>query len=102
MNIETIFKQGLTYREYRELIDKLLAEGKTTGNTQTEKLVEFTRMNVQRMNRIDKTIHLPEDVIHRLRSLSRPVLWLLVGDAWCGDSAQIIPVINKMAEARCG
>jgi len=99
MNIESIFKSGLTYPEYRNLVDKLIQEGKTTGNTQTTEKVEFTKLNIQRMNRLDKTVHLPEQAMHIIKNIAEPMLWLLIGDAWCGDCAQIIPIVNKLAAA---
>lgn len=99
MNLQNVLNQSLTYNEYRKEVDTLIEEGKTTGNTQTENLIEFTKLNISRMNRLDKTIHLSEEEATKLQTNSKAYIWLLIGDAWCGDSAQIIPVINKIAEA---
>lgn len=99
MNITEVLNHGFSYAEYRNLIERLLLEGKTTGNTQNEKRVEFTRLNVQRMNRLDKTIKIADEITEKLKAITKPVTWLVVGDAWCGDCAQILPVINKVAEA---
>jgi hypothetical protein len=49
-----LIAQGISYAEYREKIDQLIGEGKTTGTKQTQALVDFTKLNVQRMNRLDK------------------------------------------------
>lgn len=98
MKISAIFKSALSYREYRGLVDSLVLAGKTTGNSQSEKLVEFTKLNVQRMNRLDKTINMSDNFSQKLRANEKRFNWLLIGDAWCGDCAQIIPVINKIAE----
>ncbi|MFT4031954.1 MAG: hypothetical protein QM669_06010 [Siphonobacter sp.] len=38
-----------TYEAYRNLIDDLLAEGKTTGPKQSEMYTKYTQLNVQRM-----------------------------------------------------
>ena len=97
MELDKIFKSALSYAEYRELVDNLIAGGKTTGNSQSDKLLEFTKLNVQRMNRLDKTVQLSSDAINKFKSQSHLVNMLLIGDAWCGDCAQIIPVINKIA-----
>lgn len=102
MELNKIFKSALFYKEYRDLVDSLVASGKTTGTNQTEKLVEFTKLNIQRMNRLDKTIQLSEQVINTINQSDRSFDWLLIGDAWCGDCAQIIPVINKVSEASNG
>ncbi|MDP2388076.1 MAG: thioredoxin family protein [Bacteroidota bacterium] len=102
MGLNKIFKSALSYSEYRELANNLVAGGKTTGNNQSEKLLEFTMLNIQRMNRIDKTIQLVPEIIQKLNRSNQSCNWLLIGDAWCGDCAQIIPVINKIAESMKG
>ena len=99
MQLNKIFKSALSYREYRELVDSLVAGGKTTGNSQSEKLVEFTKLNVQRMNRLDKTIQITDQAKVFLERNGSDFHWLLIGDAWCGDCAQIFPLINKIAES---
>lgn len=48
-------EDAFSYEEQRELIDELLKQVKTTGMIQTEKLVEYKKLNRQRMNRIEKT-----------------------------------------------
>lgn len=102
MELNKIFKSALSYSEYRELVDHLVAVGKTTGSNQSEKLLEFTKLNIHRMNRLDKTIKAPELVADFFQSNNKQFQWLLIGDAWCGDCAQIIPIINKVAEASNG
>ena len=56
MNLQNVLNQSITYNEYRKEVNRLIKEGKTTGNTQSEKLIEFTKLNISRMNRLDKTI----------------------------------------------
>ncbi|MBL0328272.1 MAG: hypothetical protein IPP64_02350 [Bacteroidetes bacterium] len=67
MELNKIVKSALTYNEYRELVNSLVATGKTTGNNQSEKLVEFTKLNVQCMNWLDKTIQLLEQFIDAIK-----------------------------------
>lgn len=97
MNIENVLMQSLSYEEYRKLVNELVVEGKTTGDTHSDKLLEFTKLNIHRMNRLDKTIRLSERAIRQLQNNTNSYKFLLIGDAWCGDCAQIIPVINKIA-----
>jgi thioredoxin-like negative regulator of GroEL len=54
------------------------------------------------MNRIDKTTQLSPELIEKLKRSNQSFNWLLIGDAWCGDCAQVIPVINKVAGAMNG
>jgi hypothetical protein len=89
---------AFTYPRYRKLIDDLVAQGKTTGLPQKPVLVEYTTLNVVRMNRLDKTVTLSEELRHKLDTLREPLLWVVLTEAWCPDSAQCIPVMAKIEE----
>lgn len=89
---------GISYAEYRGMIDYLLAENKTTGPNQSEQMIEYTRLNVTRMSRLDKTTIILEEVRQAVVGITTPQTWLVITEAWCGDAAQIVPVINRMAE----
>jgi hypothetical protein len=86
-----------SYSEYRKLVTDLLSEGKSTGNTQSESLTHYTSLNEARMNRLEKTIKIAEETIEKLRDLDHHYIWLVISEGWCGDAAQILPIINKMA-----
>ncbi|ADY53231.1 hypothetical protein Pedsa_2689 [Pseudopedobacter saltans DSM 12145] len=88
----------MQYKEYREIIDNLLASGKTSGNDHSEFMIEYTKMNVHRMNRLDKTVVLSEELVNAIQKLNKGYKFLVLTEAWCGDASQIIPVINKIAE----
>lgn len=92
-------KNVLTYPAYRTLIDQLLEEGKTTGDNHSEVMLGYTKLNVSRMRRLDKTTRLTEETLTGLAQIDRPLVWLIITEAWCGDAAQIVPVLAKMAEA---
>jgi hypothetical protein len=96
---EPYINKALSYKEYRELIDRLVSEGKTTGPNQTEKLCGITKLNIQRMNRIDKTVTVLPELSGTINSFERKCIWLVIAEAWCGDVAQNLPVINKIAES---
>lgn len=89
----------MTYDAYRQLTDELLAQGKTTGENHSEAMIHYTQLNVARMNRLDKTTRLLEATREQLQHVNRPMIWLTLTEAWCGDAAQIIPVLQKIAEA---
>lgn len=94
-----VIKNAMSYDEYRQLINELLEEGKTTGPRQSEGLTRYTRMNVHRMNRLDKTTELKQGLKEKLEDLDREWTWLVLTEGWCGDAAQNVPVFNKIAEA---
>ncbi|MFC4212255.1 thioredoxin family protein [Pedobacter lithocola] len=101
INYNEIFnEQGMDYLTYRALIDKLLLEGKATGDVTYD--LHYTKMNVQRMSRVDKTISLTNELTSTVEHLKENYKFLVITEGWCGDAAQIVPVINKIATASLG
>lgn len=88
-----------SYIEYRKLVTDLLSEGKSTGNEQSDSLTNYSKLNEARMNRLEKTIVISEDTISKLQHLDNHYIWLVISEGWCGDAAQILPILNKMALA---
>lgn len=101
VNYSEIFsEQGMDYQTYRALVDQLLLEGKSTSEASYD--LHYTKMNVQRMNRVDKTISLTDDLTSNINQLKGNYKFLVITEGWCGDAAQIIPVFNKIATASLG
>lgn len=97
MAVAAGLSRSYTYLKYRNIVTKLLSEGKTSGNTQSEALVDYTKLNESRMNRLDKKLVVPEELIKRLLSIKDKYVWLVISEGWCGDAAQLIPIFNKLA-----
>ncbi|TDE54913.1 thioredoxin family protein [Flavobacterium sp. GT3P67] len=86
-----------SYSEYRKLVSDLLLEGKSTGNEQSEDLKHYSELNETRMNRLDKTMIITEGNSLKLKNLKREYIWLVISEGWCGDAAQLLPIMNRMA-----
>lgn len=95
--MEKYIEKAMTFAEYEKLIDDLLAENKTTGLNQSEAMVGYARLNRQRMVRLKKTIDLDETVRAYIQANPRRMIWLIITEGWCGDAAQTVPVIEKIA-----
>ncbi|WP_299011150.1 thioredoxin family protein [uncultured Tenacibaculum sp.] len=95
--IEESLERALSYTEYRNLVSTLLTEGKSTGPNQSEDLLNYSKLNDKRMKRLDKTIQLTEETIAKIKDVKEPQTWLVLTEGWCGDAAQNIPVIHKIA-----
>ncbi len=91
-------EKSYTYTTYRATIATLLAEGKSTGNTQTEDLLHYSQLNETRMNRLEKTIEITAEITQKLQNLDKKYSWLVLAEGWCGDAAQLLPIMHKMAE----
>ncbi len=90
--------KGISYKVYRELVEKLVLQESTTGNEKTEALVQYTKLNDRRMSRWDKTLKIPATIKSQVEQFDDSVTWLVLTESWCGDAAHLIPVMNKIAE----
>lgn len=95
---QNALNNSISYEEYRKLIDVLISENKTSGNEQNEMLIDFTKLNQQRMKRLDKTQQLSNELIEHMQDLKEKQVWLVLTESWCGDAAQNIPVLEKIAK----
>lgn len=87
---------------YEVFIKKIEAEiFSTTSAPQDEeakKLYDYTKLNLQRMKRIEKTFEVSEELKQILLSIKTPQRWVVITEGWCGDSAQNLPAIAKIAK----
>lgn len=97
--IEKSLKTAKSYTEYKGLVLELLKEGKSTGTNQNDDLLNYTKLNNQRMKRLDKQTKLKEETLSKAQKINKDFTWLVLTESWCGDAAQTLPVINKFAEA---
>ena len=96
--IERSLLKGVTYKEYRTKIKRLLQQGLSTGAEQSEDLLNYSLLNDKRMDRLDKTLKISEETYNSINNLSKKFTFLVIAEGWCGDAAQILPVLNKVAE----
>lgn len=91
--------KSLDYPSYRALIENRLKEGQTTGDNHSEAMLNFSQLNLQRMKKWDKVIHLSDDLQQAVDRIDNKQEWIVLTEGWCGDAAQNLPLINKLAES---
>lgn len=97
--IKDSLEKAITYKSYRSLIKKLLIEEKSTGNIQNDDMLNYSALNDKRMDRLDKTIKIAEETVSSLNQINNNYTLLAIAEGWCGDAAQVLPVINKIIES---
>jgi hypothetical protein len=97
--IQSALQNSHSYTEYRIIVSKLISEGKSTGKEQSADLLHYSELNEVRMKRLEKTLKLDPEVEITLQNLKSNQTWLVISEGWCGDAAQILPIIKLMSEA---
>ncbi len=91
-------ENSFTFETFYHYCELLAAEGRTSGPEQSDFLIHFTKLNFQRMKRWSRTVLLQEATLLAAQNARRQC-WFVITEAWCGDSAQNLPVLAKIAEA---
>ena len=91
--------KSMSFDEFYQLVEQLVKDGKSTGEDQSEAMVNYTKLNFSRMKRILKTTPISDDVSSTVECLNEKLTWIVLAESWCGDAAQNIPVFAKIAEA---
>ncbi|MFI5451146.1 thioredoxin family protein [Pedobacter sp. UC225_61] len=98
LNYSTIFDNGMTYGNYREVVYTRLLKGKTTGDNHSPEMLHYTKMNNHRMDRIEKNMVLSSDLSNVISTIKGKYNFLVISEGWCGDAAQILPVFERIVE----
>jgi len=88
----------MDYSTYRTFLAELLAEGKTTGPNQSPFHIEVATLNQKRMDRLDKRGVLIPELAEFAKGFAKKYTFLTLTEGWCGDAAQIVPIIQKVVE----
>lgn len=87
----------MNYVEYMSFAESMVAQNRTSGPNQSEMMLHYTKLNLKRMQRLNKTA-LPSDAMQELIAMIPfKMRWVLITEIWCGDAAQNIPYIAKLA-----
>lgn len=100
--LQSSIAKGISYAEYQATGEALFAENKTSPTdveAATPKMLEYTKLNFARMSRLDKTIKIGAPLQAVLSQIKKPLVLLVIAEVWCGDAAQNLPMLAKMAEA---
>ncbi|MCF0072436.1 thioredoxin family protein [Dyadobacter sp. CY261] len=97
-NVANLFPLSVTegaysYSDYMHLMEKVVLENRTTGPKQSEDLNHYTRLNLTRMQRLNKKTVIQDSLKEAVDQVDTPQTWYILTEAWCGDAAQNIPTI---------
>ncbi|MBU2444702.1 MAG: thioredoxin family protein [Bacteroidetes bacterium] len=90
---------GMTYTDYIFSIEKKIESTNIDSLSDDERGDYNTiKLNLARSYRIQKTFEASEVIKKVVEKIDTPQLWMVLTEDWCGDSAQNLPFIAKIAE----
>ncbi len=94
--IKQSIEKGYNYTDYRKYLKNVVAE-KPSEEIDNDPLLGYTVLNNKRMDRLDKTLKLSDETKSSIENLAKPFTFLVISEGWCGDTAQIVPILDKIA-----
>ena len=90
---------GLTYSGFVDLLERRAADVRADPQRAGhDKHARFTLLNLQRTRRIERTYSVTDRLRSVVAAVAQPQLWMVMTEPWCGDSAQNLPYIAKIAD----
>ncbi len=86
-----------TYESYQKKFEQWVQSQATSSAISSPALVEYTKLNWIRTQRLHKTISLSPKLKLATKKIQNFYTWIILTEAWCGDSAQVLPVIAEIA-----
>lgn len=101
MNNNSIISDKLSsafsYSEFKEYSEEIVDSLKSAELNEEEKsLFEYRKLNLARINRVEKTYEPSENIKNIISGIEKQI-WMVITEDWCGDSAQNLPAIAKIA-----
>lgn len=96
--VESSLNQSMKVEDYFKMFENFAETGQSSGPDPSDALINYTKLNFQRSKRTAKTVELAPEVLDMMPKL-QSMTWLLITETWCGDAANSVPVIAKMADA---
>lgn len=98
LDLSHYVRKGLTYSGYKIRLNLLIEAERQKAKPDLAQL-NFLKLSKSRMERLDKNYRLKffnrsTAENHKIEKLT----WLVISEPWCGDSAQLLPIFNKITE----
>lgn len=98
---EAIPTPAYSYPEFRALVGTMAAEHRTSGPEQSPGLIRYTAQNLTHLDHAAAVPLLPA-LVETLQKLPHTEHWLVLGEAWCGDTAHTLPILASLAAHSAG
>ena len=88
----------ISYDEYLKIFnDQISVENVESLNEHDRRHFENRKINFQRTSRLNKTFIPANETKHLFSQIEGTQRWFVISESWCGDSAQNLPIIAKLA-----
>jgi len=96
MTLTHYFKEGFSYADYLRKIEDQLHD--LEKSDKESEMIPHYALNLKRIERLGKTFQLSDEQKEALKSIKPNFKLLVISEGWCGDAAQVMPIVHVIAE----
>lgn len=82
---------------YKNLFEEIVSGTRQQPPYDDASYVNYVKLNHARMHRWEKKGVLTDELVDIIKSIKSKRNWILITEPWCGDAANSVPMIEKMA-----
>jgi hypothetical protein len=90
-------EKSLSYEDYIKLTEEIVAGKSEDEIYKNEKMLNYTKDNLARMNNITSTLNIDKRLYNELQQMQEKQIWVCITESWCGDASQIVPALYLVA-----
>jgi hypothetical protein len=96
--LKKVEESGMDFNTYLEMTSEEIRNTEPEILSQEEKDgYETKKLNMHRMSRIDKSYIPGLEIVNEVSRIEEKQIWMVITENWCGDSAQNLPYIVRIA-----
>jgi hypothetical protein len=88
----------MDFPRYQEYFQSILNTEHPKAPYDDPAYISYTKLNWSRQQRWIKVGELNKDLEVLIKRISKPQIWIVIAEPWCGDAAHIVPFIYKLSE----
>ena len=89
----------ISYETYlKNFKNKIDSENIDNLSPKDLELLNYTKLNYQRTQRIHKTFKPNDKLFSVMNIIDKQMIWMVITEPWCGDSAQNLPFIYEISK----
>lgn len=94
-----LLDNAMSYEEFKQRVSDLYEEGRpTSGEDSDAPLLEFTKLNINRLSRNEKSNTVNPELASLLSNFPKSMYWLVLAEGWCGDVAESLPILYNLTK----
>lgn len=88
----------MDFTAYQQLFFDILNAANPPAPYNNPDYLNYTRLNWSRQQRWLKVGILNPELTNAIEKISKPQLWTVITEAWCGDASHTIPFLHRLSE----